>query len=111
MNKQNRYIDIITKKLRINKSVKDAYVFGSYAYGKPDVDSDIDLLIILNRDGFLTEYKDRIDYRMNIAKSLYEVNKDIAIDILVYTQKEWEKLLETGSSFHNEIAGNAVKIL
>ncbi len=111
MNKQNRYIDIITKKLRINNSVKDAYVFGSYAYGKPDVDSDIDLLIILNRDGFLTEYKDRIDYRMNIARSLYEVNKDIAIDILVYTQKEWEKLLETGSSFHNEIAGNAVKIL
>lgn len=111
MIKQNRYIDIITNKLRFNKLVKNAYLFGSYAYGKPDADSDIDLLIILNRDGFLSKYEERIDYRINIAKSLYDVNKDIAIDILVYTKDEWEKILQTGSSFHNEIADNFVKII
>jgi hypothetical protein len=49
--------------------------------------------------------------RINIAKSLYDVNKDIAIDILVYTKDEWEKILQTGSSFHNEIADNFVKII
>ena len=110
MIEQNRYIDIIADKLKKNKSIKNAYLFGSYASGNPDNESDIDLLIILNRDGFLAKYDERIGYRKNIAKSLYEVNKEIAIDILVYTQKEWEKILKSSSSFHNEIADCTIKI-
>ncbi|MCD4695160.1 MAG: nucleotidyltransferase domain-containing protein [Bacteroidales bacterium] len=111
MSKQINYIEEITDRLKWDISIKSVYLFGSYAYGTPDKDSDIDLLVILNKNGFIENYDDRIDHRINIAKSLYEINKNIAIDILVYTPQEWEKLKQIGGSFHREIKNKAIKII
>lgn len=111
MTMQVNYIQRITDTLSQDSSIKNVYLFGSFAYGSPDKDSDIDLLIVLRKKGFIKTYEDRIDYRVKIAKSLYEINKDIPVDILVYTSDEVEKLKIAGGSFHREVFGKSIKII
>lgn len=62
----------------------EIYIFGSYAWGCPDEDSDLDLLVIIEK------------YNTNRYQTLVEGHKalmymNIAKDILVLTQEEFEK--------------------
>ncbi len=58
-------------------------LFGSYASGNPNDDSDIDLLIIKDTD--LPKHKRSFDIQKSLRGSM------IPMDILVYTQKEFEQ--------------------
>jgi predicted nucleotidyltransferase len=63
-------------------TVKKIYLFGSYAYGEPDEDSDIDFCIIIDNSA------DEHDSYMRIAKEF--LHKDILpSDVLVYTEKKF----------------------
>jgi len=66
-------------------------LFGSYASGNPNTDSDIDLLIIQDTD--LPPQK----RSFAIQKSL--IGSMIPIDILVYTNKEFEQEMDKKYSF------------
>jgi uncharacterized protein len=72
---------LIIEKLKSLSPVK-IIIFGSYAYGIPNKDSDLDICIIKN------EIKSRIKEKLEIRKLL----KDIAIpkDILLSTTDEYE---------------------
>jgi len=69
-------------------------LFGSYAYGKPDRNSDIDLLFIQNTS------------LSGISRSIW-VSKNIEhtfpIDIIVKTPAEIKKRLDMGDPFYREI--------
>jgi len=79
------------KKYRPEKVV----LFGSYAWGKPKKDSDIDILISKKTGG--NPYK-----RIPEARSyLHNINK--AFDILVMEPEEVEKRLKLGDFFIEEI--------
>ncbi|MCK9371767.1 MAG: nucleotidyltransferase domain-containing protein [Sulfuricurvum sp.] len=80
-------------------------LFGSYAYGEPDEESDIDLLFINNEETYKS-FSERIDIKMQIAKRLDEIG--LPIDVLAYTKKEWEDLQESGHSFVREINAKGV---
>jgi predicted nucleotidyltransferase len=58
-------------------------LFGSYAAGNPNNDSDIDLLIIKDTD--LPRHKSSFDIQKSLRGSM------VPLDILVYTQKEFEQ--------------------
>lgn len=91
----------ITKNLK-NYNPEKIILFGSYAWGKPTKDSDIDLLIIKKtKKG---QYK-----RIPEARS-YLYNVDNAFDILVMTPSEVNKRLEMGDFFIEDII-NRGKIL
>ncbi len=77
-------------------------LFGSYAKGTQDEDSDIDLLIIQDTD--LPSYKRGIDIRMSL------IGTKMPIDILVYTRNEFEKEKNDKYSFLYS-AINTAKIL
>lgn len=85
---------IIAKKYQPEKII----LFGSYAWGKPTKDSDADLFII-------KDTKERKIKRMqNIFSFLRE--KNIPLDVLVYTPKEIEKRLQMGDFFIEDIINN-----
>jgi predicted nucleotidyltransferase len=86
-------------------------LFGSYAYGRPSVDSDVDLLIVLDKKGKSSSYKALIQNKRMISKRLRELKKKYPIDLLVYTRDEWEELKVSGSSFFNKIEQEGVSIL
>lgn len=66
-------------------------LFGSYAAGNPNNDSDIDLLIIKDTD--LPRHKRSFDIQKSLIGSM------IPMDILVYTTKEFEQEKNEKNSF------------
>ena len=70
-------------------------LFGSYAYGKPMPDSDVDLLVVM-------ESSERAEARSAaIAKALLDI--PFPMDILVRTPDEIHYRLEIGDYFIREI--------
>jgi predicted nucleotidyltransferase len=65
-----------------NKRIKKIYLFGSYAYGKPDKDSDIDICVVVADDTDIT------DAYMKFAIPLFD--KGITpVDKLIYHESEF----------------------
>lgn len=69
-------------------------LFGSYAYGKPNKDSDVDLLFIINTK--LTGLK-------RYAWATESIEHVLPMDILVKTPTEIKKRLAMGDPFYKEI--------
>ncbi len=70
-------------------------LFGSYAYGSPTPNSDVDLLVIMKTEA---SPKDR-----SWAVSRLLLPRPFPVDILVKTPLEVKKGLETGDFFLREI--------
>ncbi len=73
---------------------KQIILFGSYAYGKPRPESDVDLLVIMDTE--LRESEQALRIRQH-------VNPLFGVDILVYTPSRLEQRLKWGDSFLREI--------
>lgn len=86
-------------------------LFGSHARGTPHKDSDIDLVVILDKEGKSDSYKTMINNRMEISRKLRALKQKYPIDILVYTKDEWEELKTSKSSFIEKIEKEGVAIL
>ena len=78
-------------------------LFGSYAYGNPHKDSDIDLLVVTNDDFTPKNYNERIDVQLSISKHIFEIAKQVPIDLIVYTIPMYKRFIEQNSNFANEI--------
>ena len=81
--------------LRIAKSFNPEQIilFGSYANGTPNKDSDLDLLIIQDTD--LPIHKRGLDIRISL------IGIKVPMDILVYTKSEFENEKNEQYSFLN----------
>src|SRR6266498_1725012 len=87
-----RAIDRIVSELKPEKII----LFGSYAYGNPTPDSDVDLLVIMK-----TKAKE-IDRFVAVSNLLYP--RSFPVDILVKTPKEMEaETRKKGNFFMREI--------
>lgn len=73
----------IVSKIANNFNPDKIILFGSYAKNNQDKGSDLDLLII--RDTTLPAYKRAIDIRLSL------IGTKVPIDILVYTNSEFEQ--------------------
>ena len=72
-------------------------LFGSYAYGDPNPDSDIDLLIIKDTD------ERPIDRRTSVRKIVSDPTRRVPFEPLVLTQDELAERIRVGDQFINEI--------
>ena len=72
-------------------------LFGSYAFGNPTEDSDIDLLILKNTN------KRKVDRFVQVKRIIYNPNCKIPISPLVYNPEELEERLRMGDDFIKEI--------
>ena len=90
-----RIINILVEKYQPDKII----LFGSYAYGNPTDDSDIDLLIIKE-----TDKKRRVDRFVEVQSLIYNQGIKIPVSPLVLTKEEWQERLNMGDDFLEEIA-------
>jgi predicted nucleotidyltransferase len=88
--------DILDRILKGYKP-KKVILFGSYAYGEPTEDSDIDLLIIKNTD------KRPIDRWVEVKRILRDSSRMLPVSPLVYTEKEIEERMAIKDFFVEEI--------
>jgi len=78
-------------------------LFGSYAKGNPNENSDIDLMVILDNDHVSKTYKERLEKKIFIRNLIIEINRKIPIDILVYSKEELNLIRNRGNYFIDEI--------
>ncbi|MDR3343742.1 MAG: nucleotidyltransferase domain-containing protein [Treponema sp.] len=78
-------------------------LFGSYANGNPNENSDIDLMVILDNNHISKTYEERLNKRVFIRNLVFEINQNIPLDILVYSKEELKKIKEYGNFFIDEI--------
>ncbi|MBI2591132.1 MAG: nucleotidyltransferase domain-containing protein [Candidatus Brennerbacteria bacterium] len=89
--KIKQVVDKIVKEFEPEKII----LFGSYAWGEPDKDSDVDLFIIKETDKNIFE-RNREAQRIIFGSG-------IPIDVLVYTPKQLIRREKLGDQFVQEI--------
>ena len=93
------------KPLEPNKII----LFGSYAYGTPNEDSDIDLFLI--KDDLDVEHIRR--YKLELQKRLFDIQKKylLGIDIFVdSTNRMEDRIKNVKDQFYDEILTKGIKI-
>lgn len=87
----------IVERLVAGYAPEKIILFGSYAYGRPDADSDIDLLII-------KATRQRFFERLATVRRLTTgTHPHIPFEPIVLTPEEVERRLESGDQFLSEI--------
>jgi len=84
--------------------VDQIFLFGSYAYGNPHNDSDLDLYIVLKDDVQMRE----IDASIEIMKVIGPV-KTKPVDIITTKKSKYQKLIK-GPTMERKIAREGIKI-
>ena len=99
-----KQINEIVTIIKDNLDPISIFLFGSSSSGKSDSESDIDLLIIAPSE-------DRpIDRRLKIKKLLLEYERNIGLDLLIYTPDEYNMLVNEPSSFVHSIVKHGLKL-
>jgi len=90
-----RQIDAVVQKIVQEFRPEKVILFGSYAYGKPNADSDVDLLVVM-------ESGERPAPRaIRVVKQLLDV--PFPMDVLVRTPQEIRQRLQINDCFIREI--------
>lgn len=93
---QGEIIPSITQKIVAAYKPEKIILFGSYAYGNPDDDSDIDLLII----------KETSESSMERWLAIHDILREykyISISPLVYTPDEFKSRMDLNDFFISKI--------
>lgn len=93
------YIPLIVEELKKAEPEK-IILFGSYAYGQLNEDSDLDILVIKD-----IETESVRDFRVDLKLRLWKLikNYNIPIDIIVDSQKRINQRIHDGDQFYKEI--------
>lgn len=109
MQTDNIYIDQIKESLsELNPYL--VLLFGSYAYGTPHEDSDLDIFVVLNDNSIPTTFKERHELYLKVSTQIRPIASKIAVDLLVYTKPMYEQFKALNSSFSREILNKGVVI-
>ena len=88
-----------------------AILFGSNAYGNSGQYSDIDILVVLDKEGIPRSYREKSMNYLEISRLLRKINKKIPMDIMVMTRTEWERFVEMKSGFSREIIEKGIDLV
>lgn len=86
-------------------------LFGSFAYGTPDADSDIDLYVVTRDNVIPQNFEENLLVKKRVYKALDKFRKKYAADIIVHTLPVHQKFIAMGSSFSKEIMQNGVVLI
>ncbi len=87
-------IEKVALKIATHFNVDKIILFGSYAYGKPNPNSDVDLLVVMKTD------RRPLQHRLEITKSLIPFH--FGLDIIVRSKEEIERRISIGDFFLHE---------
>ena len=78
-------------------------LFGSYAKDGFNEESDVDIVVVLDTEIIPDTYDQKLELKVQVRDSIYELSRQIPIDLIVYTNGEFELLKKQRTSFYNEI--------
>ena len=92
--------DLIIKTIPVGK----IFLFGSYAYGEPDADSDLDIYVVMSDKAEIRE----IDAMKLIRKAIRD-KKTMPIDIVVGKEKKFNRR-KFSTTIESQIEKNGILI-
>ncbi len=81
----------------------EIYVFGSYAWGDPTEESDMDLAVVV-------EESDQVALKRPISGHLALADLDVPKDIIVYTKHEFDRALKDPSTLATKIKLRGIRV-
>lgn len=96
-------IEEVKKRLVKVYNPLEIYLFGSYAWGNPNEDSDLDVLVVIDES---TERRSK----RAISGSMALFGLGIAKDIVVYTKKEFQECSQKQLSLSFKVKTEGRKI-
>jgi predicted nucleotidyltransferase len=85
-----RYAQEVAKKFHPEKII----LFGSHAYGTPDIDSDVDILILMDFEGRPVDQAVAIDS---------QIKRNFPLDLIVRRVRDFNRRVKLGDFFLREI--------
>lgn len=94
-------LDSIIESIKNIIPVSKIILFGSYAYGSPDKNSDIDLCVITD------DKRRKIEILWDIQEAIYKTAKH-SVDVIVSKPEEFEDRSNSISTIEKTISGKGV---
>ena len=91
--------------------VERIILFGSYAYGSPTVESDIDLLVVTSDNYIPQSFSEKKAINQRVNNALSFVRDQYPLDIIVHTHPMYQAFLLLDSAFQREIISNCQILL
>ena len=98
------YLRVLVDKFHPDRVV----LFGSYAYGKPTPDSDVDLLVVKRLEGSAREVATAI---RKTFQPLRRRGVNLPFDIIVRDSRDLDERLQRGSMFHSDITARGITLV
>lgn len=86
-------------------------LFGSYAYGEPTKESDIDLYVVTSDDFIPQNWREKSAVFLKTIKVLDDIQKEIPIDLIAHTKPMYEKFVEADGMFSRKILREGISLL
>jgi len=83
-------------------------LFGSYAYGTPNKDSDLDIFVVLCDNSLPTTFKEKQELYLRVSPYTRPIAKQVPVDLLVFTIPMYEQFKLSSSNFSKEIFSKGV---
>jgi predicted nucleotidyltransferase len=98
------YLQVIAEQFHPERVI----LFGSYAYGEPTEDSDVDLLIVKDGEGSPTSEATRI---RRALRPLRHSVRNLPLDIMVRAPEDLRQRIAQGADFHEEIVRKGLVLI
>jgi uncharacterized protein len=85
-------------------------LFGSYAYGEPTENSDIDLYIVTEDEFIPQNWGEKNRIYLKVAKALENIVRTHPTDLIVHTKAMHREFIAMNSSFSREITTKGIKL-
>jgi uncharacterized protein len=98
------YLEVIIERFHPQQIV----LFGSYAYGHPSPDSDVDLLIVKAID------KSPVSDATSIRRAIRHLRHSVAnlpLDIMVHSPEDLRARIDQRADFHEEILSRGLNLI
>lgn len=83
-------------------------LFGSYAYGLPSNDSDIDLLVVTSDNYIPGSFSEKQKISLKINNALSFIRKNFPLDVIVHTKPMYQNFIHMNSAFQREISTKGI---
>ena len=94
MTQAQKEIDSLCRQIVSKFKPQKVILFGSYAYGRPNEDSDVDLLVVMPHEG--RNHQQAVKMRLGVQTSM-------PLDLLVRTPEQVRERIEMEDFFMREI--------
>lgn len=100
----------LVERIRAVGKIDKILLFGSAATGTAGPGSDIDLIVVLDRDTMPGSFRERSANYLQISRAIRTFEKQHPVDLLVYTRPEFELIKSDGSLFVRRVLREGIEL-